>query len=311
VRKVGVVGEILVEIMAVEPGEGFTAPIALVGPFAGGAPANFASQLARFGQPCGLVGCVGADEFGRLCMNRLRSDGVDVSAIRTHETAVTGSAFVRYRPDGSRVFVFNIVDSAAGHTELTAEALQMLQTCSHLHITGSSLSAPGMADAVEQALNVVKARHGTVSFDPNLRKEMLSSEGFAQRLARVLAATDLFLPSGDELFLLTEAREEAAAAHELLNRGIRVVVVKKGSEGSTWYDGERTLSAAAFSVEQVDPTGAGDCFGAVLVACWLQGMEPASALRLANAAGARAVMVKGAMEGATYRADLEAWIAGK
>jgi sugar/nucleoside kinase (ribokinase family) len=307
-RKVGVIGEILVEIMAAEPGEGFRAPIALVGPFPSGAPAIFIDQVARFGQPCGLIGCVGADDFGRLNIDRLRADGVDVSAIRVHERAVTGSAFVRYRPDGSRDFVFNIRDSAAGQTTLTGEGRQMIAGCGHLHVMGSSLSAPDMADAVEEALDLVKGKGGSVSFDPNLRKEMLSAPCLTERLQRVLAATDVFLPSGDELFLFTVSRDEAGAARELLDRGVQVVVVKKGAEGAAWYDKERTLIAPAFRVPQVDPTGAGDCFGAVLVACWLQGVNPTQALRTANAAGARAVMIKGPMEGATFRADLEAWM---
>jgi sugar/nucleoside kinase (ribokinase family) len=307
-RKVGVVGEILAEIMAEESGEGFRSPIALVGPFPSGAPAIFSDQMARFGQPCGLVGCVGNDDFGRLSIDRLRADGVDVSAIRIHERAVTGSAFVRYRPDGNRDFVFNIRDSAAGQTTLTAEGRQMLAGCSHLHVMGSSLSVSALAVAVEEAIAIVRGNGGSISFDPNLRKEILSP-GLSECLGRVLAATDVFLPSGDELFVLTEAKDEVGAARELLDRGVQVVVVKKGAEGATWYDQQGAVTASAFDVIQVDPTGAGDCFGAVLVACWLQGLKPTQALRTANAAGARAVMVKGPMEGASFRADLEAWMA--
>src|SRR6185437_16253379 len=82
------IGEILVEIMAVESGQGFRAPIPLIGPFPSGAPAIFIDQMARFGHPCGIVGCVGNDDFGYLNLERLRSDGVDVSAIRVHPEAV-------------------------------------------------------------------------------------------------------------------------------------------------------------------------------------------------------------------------------
>lgn len=308
-RKVGAIGEILVEIMAVEPGEGFRAPIAMIGPFPSGAPAIFIDQVARFGHPCGLIGCVGQDDFGRLNIDRLRADGVDVSAINVHERAVTGSAFVRYRPDGSRDFIFNIHDSAAGQTALTDVGRQMIAGCGHLHVMGSTLAVPRLAESVEEALAIVKGNGCSVSFDPNVRKEILSVPGMTERLGKVLAVTDIFLPSGDELFLLATAKDEAGAIRELLDRGVKVVVVKRGAKGATWYDDERVLTVPAIDVRQVDPTGAGDCFGAVLVACWLQGSSPMQALRTANAAGARAVSVKGPMEGAAFRADLEAWMA--
>ena len=115
-NKVITIGEILVEIMATEPGDGFLAPIPLVGPFPSGAPAIFIDQVAKLGQPCGMIACVGADDFGRVNLDRLARDGVDTSAIAVHPELPTGSAFVRYRTDGSRDFVYNIRHSAAGAT---------------------------------------------------------------------------------------------------------------------------------------------------------------------------------------------------
>ena len=113
------IGEILVEIMATEPGHGFREPISLVGPFPSGAPAIFIDQVGKLGFPCGIVSCVGDDDFAVVNVERLSADGVDVSAIETDPTQATGSAFVRYRPDGDRDFVYNIRHSACGQTRLT------------------------------------------------------------------------------------------------------------------------------------------------------------------------------------------------
>ena len=44
-KKVITIGEILVEIMATEVGDGFLEPIPLVGPFPSGAPAIFIDQV--------------------------------------------------------------------------------------------------------------------------------------------------------------------------------------------------------------------------------------------------------------------------
>src|SRR5882724_11791526 len=114
-----VVGEILVEIMASTRGNGFREPIELVGPFPSGAPAIFIDQCARMGGAAGIVGSVGDDDFGRINVERLRADGVDVSAISVSSDYPTGSAFVRYRADGSRDFVYNIAKSAAALLGLT------------------------------------------------------------------------------------------------------------------------------------------------------------------------------------------------
>ena len=112
-RKVIALGEIVVEIMATETGMGFLEPLSLVGPFPSGAPAIFIDQVGRLGQPCGMIGRVGDDDFGRLNVERLARDGVDVSAISVDPDAATGSAFVRYRPNGDRDFVCNIRHSAS------------------------------------------------------------------------------------------------------------------------------------------------------------------------------------------------------
>ena len=52
-KKVVTIGEIVVEIMAVETGVGFLEPLTLKGPFPSGAPAIFIDQVAKLGQPCG------------------------------------------------------------------------------------------------------------------------------------------------------------------------------------------------------------------------------------------------------------------
>ena len=88
------VGEILVEIVATTVGNGFMDAQPLVGPFASGAPAIFISQCGRLGGSAAMIGAVGADDFGRVNLERLKGDGVDISAISIDPDYPTGSAFV-------------------------------------------------------------------------------------------------------------------------------------------------------------------------------------------------------------------------
>jgi sugar/nucleoside kinase (ribokinase family) len=302
-------GEILVEIMAAERGQSFRGPGLLVGPFPSGAPAIFIDQVARLGHDAAIIGCVGDDDFGWLNIERLRRDGVDTSAIAVLEAAVTGSAFVTYDKTGERHFIFNITNSASARLSPEYVGTPLLEDCTHFHVMGSSLFSPGLREAMARAIQIVKGQGGRVSFDPNIRRELLGIPEMREALTSILKQTDVFLPSGDELTLLVEARTEGEAVEELLGLGIREIVIKQGSRGCAYYDARRRLSVPALTVAEVDPTGAGDCFAATYVTCRHRGMAVEPSLRYACASGARAVMSTGPMEGTAGLADLDALLA--
>jgi tagatose kinase len=302
------IGEILVEIMATDKGDGFLEPINLVGPFPSGAPAIFIDQAAKFGQPAAIIGCVGNDDFGRVNLDRLRRDGVNVEGVRIDPETATGSAFVRYRPDGSRAFVYNIKHSASGNILLDAAARAVLNRSDHLHVMGTALFSPSIVEVVLRAAEAVKARGGTISFDPNFRPEILDLPGLREACETLFRHCDLFLPSGAELYLFASAKDEKAAVAEILGRGIRAIVHKRGVEGASYFDSATRLTQPGFDVEELDPTGAGDCFGATFVSCWLRNMRPAQCLAYAAASGALAVTRQGPMEGAASQAELDAFL---
>lgn len=310
-KKIIVIGEILVEIMAETTGDGFRVPIPLIGPYPSGAPAIFIDQVARMGHPCGIISKVGMDDFGRVNIDRLAADGVDVSAIGTDPDRPTGSAFVRYRADGTRDFVFNIRHSACGTLPEGPAVQAMLDRADHLHVMGSSLSSPDFIAFNIAAAKAIKARGGTVSFDPNLRKEILDAPGMAEAMQSILSMTDLFLPSGAEITLLTEASDDGSAIAELLARGVTAIAHKQGAAGVAYHDSQGSRFVPAFAVQEVDPTGAGDCFGGAFVALWLRGTDITRALTLANAAGALAVTRRGPMEGAARLDDIVALVAAQ
>jgi tagatose kinase len=302
-------GEILVEIMATERGQSVRHAGTLTGPYASGAPAIFIDQVAKAGTRCAMIGCVGHDDFGALNIERLRADGVDVSMIDVIDKETTGSAFVTYREDGERDFIFNIANSASARLSPDHVSQARLQHCAHFLVMGSSLFSSTIIAAVIKAVELVKAQGGTISFDPNVRKEMLSRPEMRDALGHLLDLADVFLPSGHEVTLLVNASNEADAIRELFKRGVREIVVKRGKDGCSHFDGANEIRLPAFSVQEIDPTGAGDCFGATYIACRMQGMEAGRALRYASASGARAVTVKGPMEGTSTLAQLDQFIA--
>jgi sugar/nucleoside kinase (ribokinase family) len=90
----------------------------------------------------------------------------------------------------------------------------------------------------------------------------------------------------------------------------RVVVISQGSAGCIVYTARGSEHIPAYRVEEIDPTGAGDCFDAGFLVRWLEGAAPADAARFGSACGALAVTARGPMAGAKLRAEVETFMSG-
>lgn len=298
-------GEVLVEIMRSERDQPLDRGGSFVGPFPSGAPAIFACAAARLGADSRLVGRVGRDAFGELCRRRLEDDGVDTRYLTVSEERSTGIAFVAYRGDGSREFLFHLRHSASA--EIGPESIddRVFDGVSWIHLNGSTLSISPEVQAAGLALLAgARSRGITVSFDPNLRPELLASQR-PEWLDALLSHSDVILPSGAESEALSGRPDPAAAARHLLERGASAVVHKLGERGSTLYTREGAQHLPGIGVDEIDPTGAGDAFAAAFATRRVEGADLLDSLAFANVVGALATTRFGPMEGLPSRAEAE------
>jgi len=297
------IGELIVEIMRKRVDSPLDRADDFIGPFPSGAPAIFIDQVARLGHEAAFIGAAGADDFGKCLVDRFEQDGVDARYVSRIEELATGCAFVTYFSDGSRRFIFHMGNSAAGRLpEPTAE---MFAGADWLHICGSSLSASEpMRRACYRACELAAEAGARISFDPNLRPELLGGEEALRRIcAPVIQAAALVLPSSTEAELLTGIGGAEAACDTLLNSGVEIVALKQGSAGCKLFAATDTVTVPAYQVDAVDPTGAGDCFDAGCVVGLTEGLSLEETGRLANACGALGATVKGPMEGCAWREE--------
>lgn len=303
--KVITVGEILVEVMAKEVGQGFLTPGEFLGPYPSGAPAIFIDQAARMGASCGIIARVGKDDFGVLNTGRLKSDGVDTSRIIETPDYSTGTAFVTYFPDGGRKFIYHFTHAACGVLSPDDIDEDYIGSAGYLHIMGCSLSASeSMRQAILKAVTIAKEKGVRISFDPNIRPELLNAEGIRKVFDSILDRVDILLTGEGEALTLTGCDRLEAAVSALKSRGISVIVVKNGSKGAKVFSDGGLIEAAPFKVVEVDPTGAGDCFDGAFIASLAEGASLKEAVTAANAAGALGVTKKGPMEGASFKKDI-------
>jgi sugar/nucleoside kinase (ribokinase family) len=243
----------------------------------GSASAICAMGLAKLGDPVSFLGKAGADPWGRFCVDCLTSRGIDVAHVTCEPTLKTGVTVAITSPRDRALVSFLGSIAALTGPDVTDAALA---GADHLHVSSYFLQErlrPGLA-----ALFARARRFGlTTSLDPGFDP----SEKWAPDLLETLRDVDVFFPNEVELSGLTGTDDVAAALRKLENGRTRVVA-KLGGEGAATLEGGALLRAAAYPIESLDTTGAGDSFNAGFLHVWLAGGSSLGALRLGAACGA-------------------------
>ena len=296
-------GNMLVEIMRVRLDEPLNEAGTFVGPFPSGDTPIYIDAVAQLGRSAGFIGAVGEDDFGRCLLDRLIGNGVDFSCGRILRDHTTGVAFVAYFGDGSRKFIFHWRHAAAGQLAPDYVRPEYFAEAKWLHLTGCNLAVCESArEACRRAMASVP-EGACVSFDPNIRPEVLSAKQIRELCSPVIDRADVILPSLGEAMMFTGASSDDEGCRTWAARG-KLVVLKQGAEGCKIFGKGLEVEVPAFRVEEIDPTGAGDCFCAGVTVALLDGRQLREVGRFANAVGALAVTKKGPMEGAPTRAQV-------
>ena len=290
-------GEILVEIMRTEKDLLLSKPGNFRGPFPSGAPAIFIDSVARLGEKGTIIGGIGEDDFGENVFNRLKSDGVNCDFINIDKKKTTAVAFVGYDKNGGRKFIFHLKDtSAASINELEFEHLNYYD---YFHVMGCSLMVQNDFRKKIYKLSDKLAKKGTkISFDPNIRKELLRDENIQDIVDPILKNCEVLLPGLEELLFITDTNKLNDALSIIFNDfPIKIVVLKLGKKGCKVITKEKEFSIKAYKIEEIDPTGAGDCFDAGFITGLIKGKSLEDSAKIAAAAGAINATGFGPMEG--------------
>lgn len=300
------VGELLVEFISHKKGCELRNLAEYSGPYPSGAPAICIDQVARLGMSSKIFGGLGEDNFGNSLIDRLRTSGVDTSDILKIPNKSTGVAFVSYFDNGSRTFIFHLNNTAADAFSIAD--VNLPSGALILHVSGSSLGNQKIRSVIKNTVDEVIKRGGKISCDPNARAELMSDMEAREVLIGILEKSTYLFPSTSDLEFLFPGKTETAAIESLLAYRPELIALKRGEAGSVIFSDGEVIVLPGHNVEEVDPTGAGDCFCGTFLATMAQGYTPEKAGRYANAAGALAVMKRGPMEGNSNFETIESFL---
>lgn len=255
--------------------------------YPGGKGANQAVAAARMGATSAMVGRVGDDMFGPQLLDLLQAAGVDTGSVGVSDQTNSGIAVISVGESGQNRIVQMLgandtcgddeYDAAAGMIAEASAILLQLEVSITLSMRVAELAA---------------SRGVKVILDPGPVRP-LPDEFY--RWVSIITPNET---EAEALvgYPITDMDLAARAARELLGRGVGAAVIKMGSQGAYWADGEASGQVPAFPVQAIDTVAAGDAFNGAMAVALSEGHGLETAVRWGCAAGALSVTRVGAQD---------------
>ena len=242
---------------------------AALAPHAGGALFNTSIALGRLGVPVEFFSGLSTDLFGRQLRDALAASHVGLRYARFSARPTTlafahvvgGQATYTFYDEGTAGRMLAKADLPALESEVAAMLFGAVSLISEP--CGSSY----------EALMRREADRRVMMLDPNIRPAFITDRNaYVERFRRMMTHADILKLSDEDLAWFGEEGSMEEIAGRWLERGPRLVIVTRGSQGAIGYTRHFNVSAVPPRVAVVDTVGAGDTFNAgVLASLYEQG----------------------------------------
>ena len=241
-----------------------------IGP--GGKGCNQAIAISRLGGEVNFISKLGDDDYGKLAINKLNKDNIDISNIiisKAHQTGVAGIH----------------VDRNTGKNAITvvrgAPASLTIEEINTNIIKKSKIFLTQLEIPKEVTLHCLKVakENGLINILNPAPACKLSKDFFE--------LVDYFTPNENEAEFYTGTKinnedDAKVGAKKLINMGIKRVIITLGEKGLFYTDGKEEIYIKANTVKAVDTTGAGDAFNGGFSFALLKKKKIRECLEIAN-----------------------------
>jgi fructokinase len=251
-----VCGEALIDVL--ENGDGTQRQAA------GGGPFNTARALGRLGVPTAFLGHLSTDTYGLELAGLLRADGIDLD-LTTIGPEPTTIAIANLDGDGLAEYEFLVEGTSAPNLTMAMVPENLAADITALHVGTLGLALEPMASTLAALIRRESGRR-LIMLDPNIRPIAAADPIYRERLESVIPLSTIVKASVGDLAWLYPDLDYKTAAQRMVEIGVRLVVVTLGIDGAFAAAGDLTVAVTAPAANVVDTVGAGDTFGAALLA---------------------------------------------
>jgi len=263
----------------------------------GGKGANQACACGKLGGDCIFLTVLGRDSMGQLLHKSLEDSNVDLSHIGYSEVQPSGMAMITVNSSGENSIIVIPGANSCCDSSYFKQHQNVLQDAS---ILLTQLEIP--LDSIYSLIIQEKELGKTTILNPAPAPESIPEN--------VLQHLDWITPNETELAKITgyptnDIEEIEVAAKQLIEKGVKNVLVTIGSKGALLCRKEGCTHYATKKVKAVDTTAAGDTFNGALAVALSEGMPIADAIKFSNIAASISVTRKGAQTSIPSREEVD------
>lgn len=234
----------------------------------GGGPCNVLAMVAKLSGRSAFVGKVGDDFYGHFLSNRVSSQEIDVSGVVYDAHAFTTLAFVHLNEEGERHFSFARKPGADSLLTQSDIPVHVLDAAKIFHYSSVALSVEPARSAMKFSVEHTCEKGKLLSFDPNYRPLLWSSEQEAKEQIRYgFSHCNILKIAEDEIVFMTGLTDVRMAVDKISTDypNIAIIFATRGKKGCLTYaknaDVPIWIQTDTFTqVKTIDTTGAGDIF---------------------------------------------------
>lgn len=275
----------------------------------GGAEANVAVALARFGCIAAFVTALPDNDLGDNAINTLKKHGVDTRFVIRRGKRM-GIYYLEHGsgPRPSKVVYDRTLSAFSEISPGDINWEQVLANAQWFHWTGITPAlSDSVVDSLRKAMEIARSKGITVSVDLNFRKKLWSEKKAGEVMEELMPFVDLCIGNEEDPIRVFGIKSKGTdvtsgklnmegyqeLAKEMVKRfGFKKVAITLresiSASENVWsaclFDGKKFYRSPRYPVWIIDRVGTGDAFTAGLIYSILKGKKDAEALNFAVAA---------------------------
>lgn len=264
----------------------------------GGNAANNAVGTRRQGVKTAIVLTLGNDNVGKMIVDRLTKEGVDMTyVIEQPETYSNYSTVISYMGERT-IFVY--------HAPRSYEFPVQMPSVPWVYLTSMGESFRPFYNHVVEYLQ--KNPNTKLAFNPGSWQLRAPKE----QIGGVLSLTYLLYVNREEAEKLTGMSETFGKEKDLLdavrNLGPKLAIITDGGRGAFATNGTEYLRISAMPVEAFERTGAGDAFGSGSLSALIKGKSLSDALLYGTINSSSVIGYTGSERGLLKEEEVAEWV---